>query len=94
MVFLYFENMESIFYYNNLHAKIEELKPGQDPEQEVVSELVSCVLASMYGIDKKSPAWTYIQLCTRKNNQQVGKTCLSVLHEVEKVLDLILGISK
>jgi hypothetical protein len=82
---------EGTFFHELAHAKIEELMPGQNPEQEVVAELVSCVLAAIYGIDKKSQAWTYISsyatcadFVSGRAPEQVGKMCFSVLHKVRK----------
>jgi hypothetical protein len=76
------------------HAQIEELKPGQHPEQEVIAELVSCVLAATYGIDKKSQAWTYISNYGGRTPEQVSKMWSSVLHKVKNFLDLILQVKQ
>jgi hypothetical protein len=73
------------------HSKIEALKPGQDPEQEAIAELVSCTLSELYGYDVKGNSYDYIASYAKGHSpEQVGRLCLRVLDKAKKVLDLIL----
>lgn len=73
------------------HSRLEKLKPGQDPEQETIAELVAVVLAEMFGFEIKGEAQKYIANSTgSKTPEQVGRQCLKVLSKVDKILTLIL----
>lgn len=73
------------------HSKIEELKPGQDKEQETIAELAACTLSEIYGHDVKGSSYDYIAHYARSHSpEQVGRLCMRVLDKVKKVLDLIL----
>ncbi|MEP0824806.1 MAG: M48 family peptidase [Nitrososphaera sp.] len=84
----------SVFFHelaHKAHGKIEELKPGQDKEQETVAELAACTLSDMYGYDVKGNSYEYIAHYARGHSpEQVGRLCMKVLDKVKKVLDLIL----
>ena len=78
---------DAAVYFHELahaaHSKINTgLKPGQDPKQEIVAELSAAVLARLYGI--KWNAYKYIEHNAEGKN--VGRACVKVLAEVEKVL--------
>ena len=83
---------EPVFWHELAHAahhKVKEgvLKPGQDPKQEAVAELTATVIAGLYGSDWSGNCWHYIQSYSKKPLA----LCLSVLSEVEGVLNEILG---
>jgi hypothetical protein len=74
------------------HARLEKLKPTQDPEQETIAQLSACVLASIYGYDSEIEyTWNYIgSYAEGKTPEMVGKMCLRVLAKVQKILKMIL----
>jgi len=83
---------EPVFWHELAHAahhKVKEgmLKPGQDPKQEAVAELTATVIAGLYGSDWSGNCWQYM----RSYSQNPLTLCLSVLAEVEGVLNEILG---
>jgi hypothetical protein len=84
----------SVFFHelaHKAHGKIEELKPGQDSEQEAIAELAACTLSEIYGYDVKGSSYDYIASYARSHSpEQVGRLCMKVLDKVKKVLDLIL----
>ena len=73
------------------HARIERLKPGQDPEQEAVAELAAATLSRLYGHEAYvCEAWNYLaHYAEAKSPEAVGKLCMKVLKKVGMVLDLI-----
>ena len=74
------------------HSRIEDLKPGQDPQQEAIAQLVACTLARTYGYDVEGYTYGYISHYAGGGDpESVGKACYRVLGKVEKILDLILG---
>jgi len=73
------------------HSKIETLKAGQDPEQELIAQLSACVLGSLFGFDVKAYTFDYISsYIGSKDPAIVGKKCLRVLSKVQKILNMIL----
>ena len=74
------------------HSRIEGLKPGQDPTQEIVAQLASCTLARTYGFDIDGYTYGYIShYASGGDPETVGKACYRVIGTVEKIIDLILG---
>ncbi len=74
------------------HSRIEDLKPGQDPEQETVAELAAAVLARMYGHAADANSYNYIAHYSKEATpEEVGRSCVRVMSKVEKVLDMILS---
>ncbi len=74
------------------HSRIEELKPGQDPQQEATAQLVACVLGRTYGYDVDGYTYNYIaHYAGSAEPAEVGRMCYRVLGKVEKILDMILG---
>ena len=87
------ESHDEIVFWHELahaaHLRVNgTLKDGQDAKQEAVAELAATVIAGLYGSDWSGNCWQYIQ---RYTGDPLG-VCLSVLSEVEKVLNEILGI--
>jgi antirestriction protein ArdC len=78
------------------HKKIDgKLQGGQIPEHEIIAELSSCVLASLYGFNIEAESWTYIKTYTKDQTiEGIGKACMQVLSKVEKILTLILSTSE
>lgn len=73
------------------HSKIEKLKAGQDPEQELIAQLSACVLGSLFGFDVKAYTYDYISsYIGSKDPKVIGKSCLRVLSKVQKILNMIL----
>ena len=74
-----------------VHSRFEELKPGQDPQQEATAQLVACVLSRMYGYDVDGYTYNYIaHYAGSAEPEAVGRMCCRVLGKVEKVLGMIL----
>lgn len=88
---------QSTFFHelaHKAHSKIEVLKQGQDPEQETIAQLASCVLSSIYGQNIKGYTFEYIaSYAGSKDPLIVGKLCLRVLSKVQKILNMILDES-
>jgi len=88
------EDDPSVFFHelaHKAHSKIEDIKVGQDPEQETIAELAACTLSEIYGYDVKGNSYEYIAHYARSHSpEQVGRLCMKVLDKVKKVLDIIL----
>ena len=86
----------STFYHelaHLAHQRIDKkLKPGQDPEQEAIAELSSCVLAKLYdGESRENQTYSYIKTYAKgQAPEEVSKLCFRVINKTEKILDLIL----
>ena len=88
---------ESVFFHELSHAAHEKikggLKKGQDPFQEIVAELAAqalCKLAGRQATDTFGNSYRYIERYAQKESMTAHSTCLKVLSETEKVLNLIL----
>jgi hypothetical protein len=89
--------VEKTFFHELSHAAhrrvIGSLKNGQDWKQEIVAELSAQTLSHIVGIDPGATlgnSYEYVSYYAEKANKDVGAVCVSVLSEVEKVLNLIL----
>lgn len=84
----------STFFHELAHAvnsRFEELKPGQDPQQEATAQLVACVLSRTYGYDVDGYTYNYIaHYAGSAEPEAVGRMCCRVLGKVEKILGMIL----
>lgn len=70
------------------HGRIQPLRPGQDPRQEIIAETVALALCRLYGYEGWEPhAYKYIEAYC---GDDPAKAVMSVLATVEKVLNLIL----
>jgi hypothetical protein len=82
------------FWHELAHAAHEKVKGslrgGQDRRQEVVAETVAAVLARMYDFELGELAWSRRYVEGYATGRDAGRAVLSVLAEVEAVLDLIL----
>lgn len=90
---------EKEFFHELAHAAHRRvrgrLKSGQEPKQEVVAELCAQVLAEIVGREIESTignSFQYIKKYADAMNKDVGRACLSVLSDVQKVLELILPV--
>ena len=88
---------ECVFFHELAHCAHHiikgELLTGQDPLQEIVAELSAQALALMVGKsaeDTTGNGYRYIEKYAQKADMQVHTTCLKVMSETEKVLNLIL----
>ena len=86
---------EAVFWHELAHAAHLRvngtLKDGQDAKQEAVAELSATVIAGLYGSDWSGNCWQYISQQVRPSMGGALNLCLSVLSEVEQVLNEILG---
>ena len=88
---------ECVFFHELSHAAHKrikgELRGGQDPLQEIVAETSAAVLCRLVGKDGEKHlgnSYQYIDGYAKKADLTVGKACLKVLGEVERMLNLIL----
>ena len=86
---------EKTFFHELIHAAHSQftvLKPGQDPDQEIIAEMGAATLCSLYGIEGfESHAYRYISgYAATENPQMVVQKIMKVLSDVEKCLNLIL----
>jgi antirestriction protein ArdC len=88
---------ESVFFHELAHAAHEklngELKAGQDSLQEIVAELSAQALCRMVGKqsrDTTGNSYRYIERYAEKINLSPQASCLKVMSDTEKVLNLIL----
>ena len=75
------------------HIVKGNLRPGQDPLQEIVAELSACALAQMVGKsieDTTGNNFRYIQRYASQLKMSVHSACLKVMSDTEKVLNLII----
>ncbi|BAF60637.1 hypothetical protein PTH_2456 [Pelotomaculum thermopropionicum SI] len=87
------------FFHELAHAVHHQVKPGglkggQHADQETVAEVVACTLCELYGYEGYIwHGWRYIQAYAAQDGQQALKAVMGVLADVEKVLDVILGVA-
>lgn len=91
---------EKTFFHELSHAahfRITKgkMKPGQDPDQEIIAELSAQTLCYLVGKrssgDTRGNTYRYLEHYAKQMGKDVGSACLKVLSVVEKVLDLILN---
>jgi antirestriction protein ArdC len=89
---------EKTFLHELSHAAhkkvLGELRPGQDWKQEVVAELSAQTLCHVFGCTENNTtgnSYEYISFYAEKAKKDVGVACMSVLGDVEKVLNLIVA---
>ncbi|GAB6909334.1 conserved hypothetical protein [Desulfosarcina cetonica] len=90
-------NQECVFFHELAHASHHivkgNLRPGQDPLQEIVAELSASALAMIVGKsieDTTGNNFRYIERYATQLVMSVHSACLKVLADTEKVLNLIL----
>ena len=91
-------SQECVFFHELAHSAHHiikgNLKPGQDPFQEIVAELSAQALALMVGKsaeDVSGNGYRYIGRYAEKAGMGVHAACLRVMGDTEKVLNLILN---
>ncbi len=73
------------------HSRLEELKSGQDPEQEAIAQLAACALGRAYGYNVDGYTYNYIAHYAGGNEpERVGRMCYRVLGKVERIMGMIL----
>jgi antirestriction protein ArdC len=73
------------------HATVEPLTGGQNPRQEIVAETVAAVLCRLYGHDGYLAESADYVTHYAQPGENPGRAVMRFLHEVERVLDVILG---
>jgi len=88
---------ECVFFHELAHASHEKvngnLKPGEDPFQEIVAELAATALCKLVGKDPKDSlgnSYQYIEDHANKAKVNAISACMTVMGETEKVINLIL----
>lgn len=88
---------ESVFFHELAHAAHKRLcgnlKPGQDPIQEIVAELSAAVLCRYAGkqlADLSGNSYVYIDYYAKQLGLCPYRACRKVLSDTEKVLSLII----
>jgi hypothetical protein len=94
-----FTHDEQTFWHELAHAAhhrvSDGLERGQDPEQEAVAELSAAVLARLYGAANEGYSFDYLQhYAAQDGAEDVYGLCLSVVGEVEDVLEYILDMAE
>ena len=89
----------TVFWHELAHAIHRSYEPktghGQEPEAEIIAQLVAATLARLYGRPDDSFSWSYIASQAQSTSpQQVGRLCTRVLDRTRKVLDLIYPTSE
>ena len=80
---------------HQVHNTIAPLKPGQQADQEIVAEMVACVLCEMYGYSGYHwSGWDYIQAYAGGNAETAIRAVGAVMHDVEAVLISILAYAQ
>ena len=89
---------EEIVFFHELshaaHARVNgSLKAGQDWKQEIVAELSATVLCQLIGKTSRylGHSYRYIEDYAQKAELTAVQGCMKVMHDVEQVLNLILG---
>lgn len=88
----------AVYFHELAHAMHDRIKPfkgGQDPLQEIVAEMGAAVLCELQGISGyQQQSYDYIKHYTAKmGHQDVLKTIMKVLNEVEQVVTSILELA-
>jgi len=91
---------ETVFFHELAHAAHQRVMPdfNNTPcwKKEIVAELSAAVLCKMVGKTSKylGNNYRYIERYAKEANLSPIKACMKVIHDVEKVLGLILPVSK
>jgi hypothetical protein len=73
------------------HSKIGKLEAGQNAEQETTAQLTAAILCRIYGYDEDAYSWNYIaSYAGARSPKAVGRLCLRVLGNVQKIINMIL----
>lgn len=76
-----------------VHGTIRPLKGGQHPDQELLAEMVSCVLCEMYGIQGyEYQGWKYMNGYVGEDPVKTLRAIMGVLNDVDAVVMKILTV--
>lgn len=94
-----FSHDVDVFFHELAHAVhgiFRELKPGQQPEQELVAETASAVLCELYGYRGYHwHAWRYLEhYAGSEDTQGVLRAIMRVLSDVEEVVQRVLAAAE
>lgn len=92
---LYSKDVDVFFHElgHQVHGTIKSLQSGQHIEQEIVAEMVACVLCELYGYQGYLwQGWEYMKSYTDKEPKKTLKAIMEVLNEVEAVVYKILKV--
>lgn len=92
---LYSHDIDVFFHElgHQVHNSITPLKGGQHTDQELVAEMVSCVLCEMYGFQGYQwQGWEYMQAYTDCDPVNTIRSIGSVLNDVETVICKIISV--
>ena len=88
---------EIVFFHELSHAAyervVDDLKPGQQWDQEIIAELAAQVICQIVGrkpFDSLGNTYRYIERYSQEAGMSPLSACMHVLESVEKVLALIL----
>jgi hypothetical protein len=86
---------EDVFFHELAHAAHErvngKLQGGQQWDQEIVAELSAATLMHLYGRQAQDGrAYQYIKAYAERANRNAHQACLSVVDQVQQVLNLII----
>lgn len=80
---------------HQIHNTIKPLKGGQHTDQELIAEMVSCVLCQMYDIQGYLwQGWEYMKAYVNKEPSKTLKAIIGVLNEVEAIVGKILAVKE
>mgnify|MGYP000847809547 CR=1 FL=1 len=77
------------------HHKIKGLKPGQDPQQEIVAEMSACILCELYGYEGCIyQGWKYMQSYSGGDPVKTIQNIGALLNEVELAVRFIIKVEE
>ncbi len=94
---LYTADVDVFFHElgHQIHGTIKPLKGGQHTDQELVAEMVSCVLCELYGYPGYIfQGWQYIRSYVSEEPAKTLKAIMGVLNEVDAVVTKILSVNE
>ena len=71
-----------------IHARLGDVKPGQDPHHETVAELTACTLAAIYDLDYTANAWRCISAYNKDPLRAIAATTDDVARIVQSITTL------
>ena len=91
-------NDEKVFFHELAHAAharvLGKLVNGQDPKQEIVAELSAAVIAQIFGRELDTNSYKYVESYSKVWKKSTHGAVMSVLSDVQKVLNEIFGNAK
>lgn len=94
---LYSEDVDVFFHElgHQVHGTIKPLRGGQHIDQEIVAEMVACVLCELYGYQGYLwQGWEYMRAYAGQDPKKALKVIMDVLNEVEAVVGKILDVKE